>query len=108
MCLCQILAFLPPIEGTTVLEFGAGIGRFTTELAQKAGQVIAVDFIESVIKKVVSSRPCLFFLATYKTCIFLEFCLIFFSNESFISRMRTLTVTTRTSNFCALMSHHQI
>lgn len=48
----QILSLLPPIEGETVLEFGAGIGRFTSELAQKAGQVIAVDFIESVIKKV--------------------------------------------------------
>ncbi|XP_023643908.1 phosphoethanolamine N-methyltransferase 3 isoform X3 [Capsella rubella] len=47
----EILALLPPIEGKTVLEFGAGIGRFTTELAQKAGQLIAVDFIESVIKK---------------------------------------------------------
>lgn len=66
MCICQILSLLPPIEGETVLEFGAGIGRFTSELAQKAGQVIAVDFIESVIKKV-SSLPCLFFLATYSS-----------------------------------------
>ncbi|CAL9240548.1 unnamed protein product [Arabidopsis halleri] len=47
----EILALLPPIEGKTVLEFGAGIGRFTTNLAHKAGQLIAVDFIESVIKK---------------------------------------------------------
>lgn len=52
LCVCQILSLLPPIEGKTVLEFGAGIGRFTTELAQKAGHVIAVDFIDSVIKKV--------------------------------------------------------
>lgn len=64
--MCQILALLPPIEGKTVLEFGAGIGRFTSELAQKAGQLIAVDFIDSVIKKV-RSLPCLFFLATYST-----------------------------------------
>lgn len=35
-----------------MLELGAGIGRFTGELAQKAGQLIAMDFIESVIKKV--------------------------------------------------------
>jgi ubiquinone/menaquinone biosynthesis C-methylase UbiE len=34
------------------LELGAGIGRFTGELAKKAGQLIALDFIESVIKKV--------------------------------------------------------
>ena len=34
------------------MELGAGIGRFTGELAKKAGQLIAMDFIESVIKKV--------------------------------------------------------
>ena len=34
------------------MELGAGIGRFTGELAKKAGQLIALDFIESVIKKV--------------------------------------------------------
>ncbi|KAF9589894.1 hypothetical protein IFM89_029257 [Coptis chinensis] len=33
------------------LELGAGIGRFTGELAKEAGQVLALDFIESVIKK---------------------------------------------------------
>ncbi|XXG41615.1 hypothetical protein AAC387_Pa01g2047 [Persea americana] len=33
------------------MELGAGIGRFTAELAKDAGQVIAVDFIDSVIKK---------------------------------------------------------
>lgn len=43
---------LPAYEGKSVLELGAGIGRFTGELAQKAGQVIALDFIESAIKKV--------------------------------------------------------
>lgn len=42
---------LPPYEGKSVLELGAGIGRFTGELAKKAGQVLALDFIESVIKK---------------------------------------------------------
>ena len=35
-----------------MLEVGAGIGRFTGELAQKAGQVLALDFIETFISKV--------------------------------------------------------
>lgn len=48
-----MLSLLPPYEGKTVLEFGAGIGRFTGELAKKAGHVIALDFIDSVIKKVI-------------------------------------------------------
>ncbi|KAJ7970272.1 Phosphoethanolamine N-methyltransferase [Quillaja saponaria] len=47
----EVLSLLPPYEGKSVLELGAGIGRFTGELAQKAGQVIALDFIESVVKK---------------------------------------------------------
>lgn len=47
----EVLSLLPPFDGKSVLELGAGIGRFTGELAQKAGQVISLDFIESVIKK---------------------------------------------------------
>ncbi|XP_019169743.1 PREDICTED: phosphomethylethanolamine N-methyltransferase-like isoform X2 [Ipomoea nil] len=47
----EVLALLPPYEGKSVLELGAGIGRFTGELAKKAGQLIALDFIESAIKK---------------------------------------------------------
>ncbi|KAH7549404.1 hypothetical protein JRO89_XS13G0026100 [Xanthoceras sorbifolium] len=47
----EVLSLLPPYEGKTVLELGAGIGRFTGELVQKAGNVIALDFIDSVIKK---------------------------------------------------------
>ncbi|KAA8542823.1 hypothetical protein F0562_023975 [Nyssa sinensis] len=47
----EVLSLLPPFEGKSVLELGAGIGRFTGELAKKAGQVLALDFIESVIKK---------------------------------------------------------
>ncbi|KAM0014650.1 putative phosphoethanolamine N-methyltransferase [Helianthus debilis subsp. tardiflorus] len=35
----------------TVLVLGAGIGRFTGELVKTAGNVIALDFIESVVKK---------------------------------------------------------
>ncbi|KAI4329995.1 hypothetical protein MLD38_028311 [Melastoma candidum] len=47
----EVLSLLPPYEGKVILELGAGIGRFTGELAKKAGQVLALDFIESVIKK---------------------------------------------------------
>ncbi|GFZ12292.1 hypothetical protein Acr_23g0006770 [Actinidia rufa] len=47
----EVLSLLPPYEGKSVLELGAGIGRFTGELAKKAGQVLALDFIESVITK---------------------------------------------------------
>ncbi|GFP86241.1 phosphoethanolamine n-methyltransferase 1 [Phtheirospermum japonicum] len=47
----EVLSMLPPYEGKSVLELGAGIGRFTGELAKKAGEVIALDFIESFIKK---------------------------------------------------------
>ncbi|KAK6127616.1 hypothetical protein DH2020_038633 [Rehmannia glutinosa] len=47
----EVLSLLPPYEGKLVLELGAGIGRFTGELAKKAGEVIALDFIESVIRK---------------------------------------------------------
>ncbi|BFG33185.1 hypothetical protein CerSpe_194590 [Prunus speciosa] len=47
----EVLSILPPYEGKSVLELGAGIGRFTGELAQKAGQLVALDFIDSVIKK---------------------------------------------------------
>ncbi|KAL0429554.1 UNVERIFIED_CONTAM: Phosphoethanolamine N-methyltransferase 1 [Sesamum radiatum] len=47
----EVLSLLPPYEGKSILELGAGIGRFTGELAKKSGQLIALDFIETVIKK---------------------------------------------------------
>ncbi|XP_068305555.1 phosphoethanolamine N-methyltransferase 1-like [Pyrus communis] len=47
----EVLSLLPPYEGKSVVELGAGIGRFTGELAEKAGQLFALDFIDSVIKK---------------------------------------------------------
>ncbi|XP_061354642.1 phosphoethanolamine N-methyltransferase-like [Gastrolobium bilobum] len=47
----EVLSLLPAYEGKSVLELGAGIGRFTGELAKNAGQLLAVDFIESAIKK---------------------------------------------------------
>lgn len=47
----EVLSLLPCYKGKSVLELGAGIGRFTGELAKEAGHVLALDFIESVIKK---------------------------------------------------------
>ncbi|CAL9068775.1 phosphoethanolamine N-methyltransferase-like [Musa acuminata AAA Group] len=47
----EVLSLLPPYKGKSVLELGAGIGRFTGELAKEAGHVLALDFIESVIEK---------------------------------------------------------
>ncbi|KAI3910403.1 hypothetical protein MKX01_034797 [Papaver californicum] len=47
----EVLSLLPDFKGKSVLELGAGIGRFTGELAKEAGQVIALDFIDNVIKK---------------------------------------------------------
>lgn len=52
----QVLSLLPPFEGKSVIELGAGIGRFTGELALKAGQLLAVDFIDTAIKKVSHSQ----------------------------------------------------
>lgn len=52
-----MLSLLTPYEGKTILELGAGIGRFTGDLAKKAGHVIALDFIENVIKKVIETQP---------------------------------------------------
>mmetsp|Transcript_127573 Transcript_127573/g.318543 ORF Transcript_127573/g.318543 Transcript_127573/m.318543 type:complete len:952 (+) Transcript_127573:59-2914(+) len=43
----EILSALPSLSGKRVLELGAGIGRFSGVLAQKAGEVVAVDFVES-------------------------------------------------------------
>ncbi|GJN17994.1 hypothetical protein PR202_gb05105 [Eleusine coracana subsp. coracana] len=47
----EVLSLLPSYEGKSVLELGAGIGRFTGELAKTSRRIHAVDFIESVIKK---------------------------------------------------------
>lgn len=47
----EVLSLLPPYKGKSVLELGAGIGRFTGELAKEAGHVLALDFIEDVIRK---------------------------------------------------------
>jgi phosphoethanolamine N-methyltransferase len=47
----EILGLLPPFEGKDVIELGAGIGRFTGELAKVARHVLAMDFMENLIKK---------------------------------------------------------
>ncbi|CAI9773704.1 unnamed protein product [Fraxinus pennsylvanica] len=47
----EVISLLPSYEGKSVLELGAGIGRFTGELAKRARQLVALDFIESVINK---------------------------------------------------------
>lgn len=40
----------PSIQGKTVLELAAGIGRFTGDLADKAKFVTVVEFMETFMK----------------------------------------------------------
>jgi phosphoethanolamine N-methyltransferase len=47
----DIYSCLPNLTGKNVLELGAGIGRFTGLLAQKAKHVRATDFIEAFVLK---------------------------------------------------------
>ena len=47
----EILNMLPNYEGKRVLELGAGIGRYTGKIAEKASHVTAVDFMESFVQK---------------------------------------------------------
>lgn len=47
----EILSMLPNCEGKRVLELGAGIGRYTGEIAQKASNVTTVDFMEKFVEK---------------------------------------------------------
>ncbi|KMZ62579.1 Phosphoethanolamine N-methyltransferase [Zostera marina] len=47
----EVISLLPCFKGKSILELGAGIGRFTGDLAKDAGEIVAVDFIESIIKK---------------------------------------------------------
>lgn len=39
----EILSLLPPLTGKSVLDLGAGIGRYTGEFAKTAKKVVAVD-----------------------------------------------------------------
>ncbi|KAK3861174.1 hypothetical protein Pcinc_032825 [Petrolisthes cinctipes] len=41
-----MVQYLPPIAGKSVLELGAGIGRLTGEIAKKAKDITAVDFMQ--------------------------------------------------------------
>lgn len=45
----QVLRLLGSVEGLRVVELGAGIGRFTGELARTAKSVIALDFMQNLI-----------------------------------------------------------
>jgi len=45
----EILGYLPDLTGKRILEPAAGIGRFTTQFAAKAGHVTALDFVEQFI-----------------------------------------------------------
>ncbi|GMR36565.1 hypothetical protein PMAYCL1PPCAC_06760 [Pristionchus mayeri] len=47
----DILSSLPCIKGKDAVDIGAGIGRFTTVLAQTARHVLTTDFIEEFIRK---------------------------------------------------------
>eukprot|EP00210_Caulerpa_lentillifera_P006192 g5916.t1 len=47
----EILSALGTVQGKSILELGAGIGRFTVHLAESATEVIACDFMESLTEK---------------------------------------------------------
>ncbi|XP_076449925.1 uncharacterized protein LOC143286185 isoform X2 [Babylonia areolata] len=47
----EILSYLPDYTGKRIIELGAGIGRFTSEIAPKAKSVVAVDFMQDFIQK---------------------------------------------------------
>ncbi|WKX97370.1 hypothetical protein Q1695_013208 [Nippostrongylus brasiliensis] len=47
----DILSSLPQLTNKDVVDIGAGIGRFTTVLAETARWVLSTDFIESFIAK---------------------------------------------------------
>ncbi|MGB7978434.1 MAG: methyltransferase domain-containing protein [Chlamydiales bacterium] len=46
----EVMSRIPPFIGMNVLDLGAGIGRFTTEFAKKAGSVTALDFVPQFIE----------------------------------------------------------
>lgn len=45
----QVLSTLGSVHSQHVLELGAGIGRFTGELAKTAAHVLACDFMDTSI-----------------------------------------------------------
>src|SRR5579872_7228212 len=46
----ELLRLLPSFEGKSVLDLGAGIGRFTAEFAKLAKNVVAVDLCPHFIE----------------------------------------------------------
>ncbi|KAJ0466872.1 putative phosphoethanolamine N-methyltransferase [Helianthus annuus] len=78
----SVLSLLPPYEGKNVLELGSGIGRFTGELAKKAGKVTAIDFIESVVKKICIIHHGSYIYSVVYIVIFFILDLLFLQNES--------------------------
>ncbi|CAH1447854.1 unnamed protein product [Lactuca virosa] len=64
----NVLSLLTPYEGKIVLELAARISRFTGALVKKAGKVIALDFIECVVKNVCKNftlESCICYLHKY-------------------------------------------
>jgi len=47
----EMLSIVPDFSGKSVLELGAGIGRYTRALASKAATVTAVDFMEAATEQ---------------------------------------------------------
>jgi len=47
----EIISILPNLHGKSILELGAGAGRFTRQLSKVASTVIAVDFIDKFISQ---------------------------------------------------------
>ena len=47
----EVLQLLPCFKGKAVLDFAAGIGRFTKEFAKSASRVTAVDFAPQMLEK---------------------------------------------------------
>jgi phosphoethanolamine N-methyltransferase len=46
----EVLSLVPDFQGQRVLELAAGIGRFTGTIADKAGHLEVVEFMENFIK----------------------------------------------------------
>ena len=49
VCVC-VCAHMSHIQGKTVLELAAGIGRFTGDIADQAKFVTVVEFMETFMK----------------------------------------------------------